>query len=114
MKVDDQVQSESSANSSYFDELNRQEAQLRVSFERRSTPSRRSKTLHFGLHENHVRNVAIIHPLMFLFRRLIYALVIIFMNDVIIWPVFIVMGSCLAMLAYALSEHQWKDRAINY
>jgi len=51
---------------------------------------------------------------MFLVRRVIYALVIVFMNDVIVWPVFIVMGSCLVMLAYALSEHQWKDRAINY
>ena len=31
-----------------------------------------------------------------------------------IWGVLVVMFSCLVMLAYALSEHQWEDTIINY
>ena len=53
------------------------------------------------------------HPLMFIMRRVIYALVIVFMDKVMIWGVIIVMICCLIMLAYALSEHQWKDSIIN-
>lgn len=45
------------------------------------------------------------HPLMFLLRRVIYALVIVFMDDIMLWGVLIVMASCLIMLAYALSEN---------
>ena len=47
-------------------------------------------------------------------RRIIYALVIVFMDKVMYYGVFIVMLSCLAMLAFACTEHQWKDRIINY
>lgn len=53
------------------------------------------------------------HPLMFMLRRVIYALVIVFMDKIMIFGVFIVMGCCLIMLAYALTEWQWKDRVIN-
>ena len=31
-----------------------------------------------------------------------------------VWGVVVVMISCLIMLAYALSEMQWKDPLINY
>ena len=51
---------------------------------------------------------------MFMLRRIIYALVIVFMDKVMYYGVFIVMLSCLAMLAFACTEHQWKDRIINY
>ena len=46
---------------------------------------------------------------MFLLRRIIYALVIVFMDQIMIFGVLIVMYSCLLMLAYALSECQWQD-----
>ena len=51
---------------------------------------------------------------MFLIRRIIYAVVIVFMAEQMVWGVVIVMISCLIMLAYALSEWQWKDQLINY
>ena len=43
--------------------------------------SKRYRTLHYGLKRNHERNVAIVHPLMFILRRVIYALVIVFMEE---------------------------------
>lgn len=54
-----------------------------------------------------------IHPLMFLLRRFIYAFVIVFMDEIMHWGVVIVMTCTLMMLAYALSEFQWKDSLIN-
>ena len=53
------------------------------------------------------------HPMMYLLRRIVYALVIVFMSETMFFGVIIVMLSCLAMLAYALHEWQWKDRVIN-
>ena len=50
---------------------------------------------------------------MFLFRRIIYAFVIVFMDEIIVFGVLIVMFSCLVMLGYAISEWQWKDNIIN-
>ena len=44
---------------------------------------------------------------MFLLRRVIYALVIVFMGETMLFPVLIVMLCCLVMLAYALLEKQW-------
>ena len=44
---------------------------------------------------------------MFLLRRIIYAFVIVFMNEISVWPVIIVMVCTLVMLAYALLEYQW-------
>ena len=73
----------------------------------------RYKTLYYGLKRNHPHNVAVIHPLMFLTRRIIYALVIVFMDQVPFWGVIIFMYMTLIMLAYALSEQQWKARIIN-
>ena len=51
---------------------------------------------------------------MFLLRRVVYALVIVFMGETMLFPVLIVMLCCLVMLAYALLEMQWEDRIINY
>ena len=51
---------------------------------------------------------------MFLIRRIIYAIVIVYMAEQMVWGVVVVMMSCLFMLAYALSEWQWKDQLINY
>jgi len=56
------------------------QARERLKLEDTIQPSQRYKTLHYGLKKNHERNVAVIHPLMFLTRRIIYALVIVFMD----------------------------------
>lgn len=89
-------------------------ARDRLKLEDTVRPSQLFKTLHYGLKRNHERHVAVVHPLMFLLRRVVYALVIIFMDDIMVWGVFIVMANCMLMLAYALSENPWQDSLINY
>ena len=74
----------------------------------------RYKTLYYGLKRNHPRNVAVVHPLMFMARRIIFALMIVYMDKVEIWNVLLFMACTLIMLAYTLSEHQWKSYVINY
>ena len=51
---------------------------------------------------------------MFLTRRLIYALVIVFMDEYMLLGVYVIMVSSLIMLAYALAEHQWNEMIINH
>lgn len=74
----------------------------------------RYKTLYYGLHVNHARNVGIVHPLMFTLRRIIYALSIVFIPNAPILGVWIMLIGTLIMLAYALTEWQWKAKIINH
>lgn len=73
----------------------------------------RYKTLFYGLKLNHPRNVALVHPLMFTMRRVIYALVIVFLADTPLIGVWLVMLSTMIMLSFAVTEHPWKDAVIN-
>ena len=50
---------------------------------------------------------------MFLVRRIVYALAIVFMAQYAVFSIFLVMLSGMIMLAYALSEWQWKDHIIS-
>ena len=58
--------------------------------------------------------MAVVHPLMFMLRRIIFALVIVFMDNVHMWGVLVFMFTTLCMLAYVLSEKQWEEQIINY
>jgi hypothetical protein len=64
----------------------------------------RHKTLYYGLKMNHPRNVAIVHPLMFTLRRIVYALSIVLIASVPLLGVWVMLFGTLIMLAYALSE----------
>ena len=85
----------------------RKEAHLRVKFADRMKTPQGYRTLYYGLRRNHERHVAVVHPFMFLMRRIIYALVIVFMATIIFWGVWVVLLSCILMLAYACAELQW-------
>lgn len=74
---------------------------------------RRYKTLYAGLKLNHERNVALVHPLAYLARRLLFAFIIVFMHSVRHTGLFVFIGCTLAMMMYAFIEHQWKDPLIN-
>ena len=54
---------------------------------------------------NHERNVALVHPSMFLTRRLIYAVLIVGFATYMLTSVLILMAMSLVMLGYALYEH---------
>ena len=74
----------------------------------------RYKTLYYGLKLNHARNVAVVHPLMYTLRRVIYALTIVLIATLPLIGVWIMLASTLIMLAYALLESQWKAGIINH
>ena len=73
----------------------------------------RYKTLYYGLKINHARNVAIVHPLMFTLRRVIYAISIVLIATLPLLGVWVMLAGTLVMLAYVLTEWQWKARIIN-
>ena len=51
---------------------------------------------------------------MFLVRRLLYAIVIVWADEVMHVGVLLVLFSSMVMMAYACKEWQWKDSIINY
>ena len=70
---------------------------------------RRFKTLYLGLKLNHPRNVAIMHPLMFTIRRIIYAITIVWLPSIRLYGIWILLFSTLVMLCYALTEKPWHE-----
>ena len=74
----------------------------------------RHETLYYGLKLNHAKNVAIVHPLMFTLRRIIYALSIVLIATLPLIGVWIMLIGTLVMLAYVFTEWQWKARIINH
>ena len=75
--------------------------------------SDRSMTLYYGLRLNHPRNVALIHPIMFVVRRIVYALSIVLLENYTLYGVWILMLGTLLMLTFAVTEMPWKDPLIN-
>ena len=73
----------------------------------------RYKTLFYGLKKNHPRNVAVVYPMMFLLRRVIYVIVILFLTQVPFLAIIILMLTCLVMLSFVFTEAQWEDSIIN-
>ena len=73
----------------------------------------RFKTLYYGLKMNHPRNVALIHPLMFSVRRIIYALSIVLLAQYALFGAWILLVGTILMLAFAITEMPWNDPVIN-
>ena len=97
----------------------RHEAELNVAFERELYKTRhpRLKTLYTGLKMNHPRHVALVHPLAFLLRRILFAAIIVFMVNLMvhcIFGVFLLMLNCFFMLGYVLHKWQWQSNYISY
>jgi len=88
------------------------EARIRLELESLVKVSDRYKTLFYGLKRNHPHSAAVVHPLLFLIRRLIYAAIAIFCLSVPIVGVYILSFICVAMISYVLVEQQWEDSLI--
>ena len=71
------------------------------------------ETLFLGLRKNHPHNVAVVHPLLFLVRRVMYALIIVFMVDEPFFGSVLLLLSCFMMLCFTVTEAQWEDSAMN-
>lgn len=62
---------------------------------------------------NHPRNVAIVHPLMYTLRRILYALIVVFMFKAPLLGTWILLGTTLLMLMYVLVEMQWDWKVVS-
>lgn len=72
------------------------------------------KTLFYGLKKNQHHNVAIVHPLSFLLRRIIYAIIITLTTEAnAFFGALILMLTCLFMMTLVVLEAQWQDNLIN-
>lgn len=72
-------------------------------------------TLFYGLKQNHEHKVAVIHPLFFVLRRVLYSIVIIFMVGYnVIFGAMLLLLSTLAMMTFVATERQWEDKFINW
>lgn len=88
------------------------EARIRLELESLVQVNPRYKTLFYGLKRNHPHSAAVVHPLLFMLRRLVYAAIAIFCLSVPIVGVFILSLTCVIMLGYVLVEQQWEDQLI--
>jgi hypothetical protein len=66
-------------------------------------------TLHYGLKKNHPRNVAIVHPMMYLFRRIIFTLAVLLLDKTDVVGTMCIFVCTIAMLVYAIHERQWNN-----
>ena len=82
----------------------RSEARMRLALEDEVELNSCYKTLFLGLKKNHPHNVAVIHPLIFLLRRVLYALIIVFMVNSPYFGSVLLMVSCFAMICYTVTE----------
>lgn len=62
-----------------FIEALTQEAYMRVALESEVAVNPRFKTLFYGLKKNHPRHVAVVYPIMFLLRRVLFSVIILFL-----------------------------------
>ena len=87
---------------------------MRIKLAERVQVSNYYRTLFYGLKLNHEHNVAVVHPLAFVLRRILYAFVIVYMvGDMVILGALLMLVSCLAMLVFVVQEAPWEDRYVN-
>jgi hypothetical protein len=89
------------------------QAQLRITLETQVKVNRRYETLFYGLKKNHPHNCALIHPMAFLLRRIVYTMVIVFMFHKPFFGSMILLAISLSILGYVICESQWEDSLIN-
>lgn len=71
-------------------------------------------TLFYGLKLNHPHNVAIVHPLSFVLRRVLFALLITSSTaESALFSATLLLLTCLFMMAIVCSEAPWVDSLIN-
>ena len=89
------------------------EAQIRVTLEGQVSCNPRYETIFYGLKKNHPHNVALVHPMFFLLRRIIYAAIIIFLYSRPFFASLALMVLSFGILGYVICEKQWEVSLIN-
>lgn len=90
----------------------RKEIQLRLKLEDLVEVSQRYETIFNGLKLNTAHSSAVTQPLAFMIRRLVYAALIVFMPHLPQVATIALLSICMFMLAFSLSEKQWKQPEI--
>ena len=88
------------------------DAQIRLKLESLARPSDRYRTLFYGLKRNHPHSAAVVHPLIFLIRRIVYSAIVLFMIKLSMVGAYILALICLGMIAFIIVEKQWEDSLI--
>ena len=87
---------------------------MRIKLAERVRVSNYYRTLFYGLKLNHEHNVAVVYPMAFVLRRILYAFVIVYMvGQMVILGALLLLVSCLAMLVFVIQEAPWEDRSVN-
>ena len=94
------------------EELKR-DARLRVLLQSQVKCNPRYQTLFYGLKKNHPRQISVLYPVIYLMRRVVYIILILFMTELPFVSVVILLLWCLATLSLIWTEAQWEDRLIN-
>lgn len=82
-----------------------EEAKMRLRLQEKVKVNPAYMTLFYGLKKNHPHNMAIVHPLAFVIRRIVYALVILFfVREVAFFGVLILLFTCLVMMIFLAVE----------
>ena len=88
--------------------------EMQTEVEKNLRPSYR--TLFYGLKVNHPHNVAILHPLAFILRRILYSMVIVLMSreeELVFFGVLMILLTCLFFGYLILLESAWEDSLIS-
>lgn len=83
----------------------KEEAKLRNFLADSVEPRLAYKTLFYGLKKNQSHNMAVLHPLVFVLRRVLYALVILFLvQEAAFFGVLLLLATCLIMMVFVVHE----------
>ena len=82
------------------------EARRRVELEELVEVSSAYRTLFYGLRRNHEHNMAVVHPILFIMRRILYAIAIVYMQgeSLPLFAALILLVTCLVMLGTIVME----------
>ena len=87
-------------------------AKLRVNQECEKKVSNRYRTLFLGLRLNHPHNATIVHPMIFILRRITYAATVLFMANASILGIYLLSVICIGVISFVILEKPWKDSFI--
>ena len=92
------------------------EAKRRVELEESVIVNSAYKTLFYGLKRNHTHHMAVIHPITFIVRRVLFAVILLHMQgeNVAFFGALMLLFGCMAILAIVSLEAQFIQRVINW
>lgn len=98
---------------SRMDEV-KEAARCKLSIEAEIKLNPRFATLCDGLKKNHAHAVALVYPMIYLLRRVLFTCLVLYMQQYAYTSIHILIATSLAMITFALTESPWEDRLIGF